>query len=84
MVRVEVRDGAGNAVNNKFVRLLFQETDASGNPAAGDTVSDGYTDNTGMISFHVTPGTYALRIGDNYYYNIAVRSGEITTASGTP
>ncbi len=79
---VAVKDANGNPVNNKYISLYFQTTDASGNPATGSRISTAYTDNTGTVSFDLTPGVYAVRYDDRDYFNIEVRARTITTTDG--
>jgi serine/threonine protein kinase len=79
---VALKDAGGNPVGNKGVGVHFQKKDVNGNPSSGDSVTSGYTDNTGSVSFDLTPGSYAITIDNNYYYNIQIEAGKITTTDG--
>ena len=48
-----------------------------------DEVANGNTDNTGAVTFDLTPGKYAVRINDQITYNVGVEPGRITSGDGT-
>jgi hypothetical protein len=79
---VAVKDGDGNPVSNKYVGIYFQASDANGNPTAGGRIASAYTDNTGTVTFNVTPGIYAIQYNDINYYNIELRARTKTTTDG--
>lgn len=76
-------DPAGKPRNSQYVRVFTQQTDAAGNPITDNEVINGYTDNTGSVIFNLTPGSYAVRIGDQTAYNVMVEAGRITQGDGT-
>jgi hypothetical protein len=61
-VRVGIKDAEGKALAGKYVRIRFQKKDVNGNPTPGEEVVSGYTDNTGLVSFDVTAGVYAVEV----------------------
>lgn len=63
-LRVGVKDADGKAVGGKYVTVNFQKKDVDGNPIIGDSIDSNRTDNTGIVNFDLTPGTYAMDIGD--------------------
>jgi len=79
---VALKDANGNPINGKYVAVAFQNEDISGNPTAGNNVFSLYTDNTGTVKFDLTPGSYAIKFDDKYYYNIKIEAGKITTTDG--
>jgi len=88
-LRVGLRRADGTPIGGIYVQVYNQISDVSGNPAFGDPVSDGNTDNTGLISFKEAPGTYALKInGLNGYtwgspYNVKVAADHATVVGVT-
>ncbi|HZQ10277.1 MAG TPA: hypothetical protein VFD70_27105, partial [Anaerolineae bacterium] len=63
-IRVGIKNADGRALEGKYVAVSVQKQDIDGKPIPGDRVSDGRTDNTGIIDFDLTPGNYAVYIGD--------------------
>ena len=61
---VGVIDADGNPMERRWTGIYLQKTDISGNPIEGDRITDGRTDNTGGIVYDLTPGVYAVGIGD--------------------
>ena len=72
----------GSALTNKLVRVYLQRLDLNGNPVVGSEAGSGRTDNAGMLNFNLTHGLYAVRIDDNYVFNIPLESGKITQYDG--
>lgn len=72
-------------MEGKWTGVYLQKPDVSGNPVKGDRVASGRTDNTGTVIYNLTPGIYAVEIGDiagNLWGDEAnhfVVSGERTT-----
>ncbi len=79
---VAVKDDSGNPVDQKYVEVYFQTNDVIGNPAAGQSINSGHTDNTGSIGFTLTPGKYVIAYSKNYYFNIEVIGGLTTITDG--
>lgn len=79
---VGLTDGSGSPLQGKRVSVFFQKQDVSNNTIMGDKVTYGYTDNTGTVSFDLTPGLYAVQIGDLITYNVAIEAGKITFGDG--
>lgn len=79
---VGLTDDSGNPLQGKRVRVFFQKQDVSNNTIMGDNVTYGDTDNTGTVSFGLTPGLYAVQIGDLSTYNVAIEAGKITFGDG--
>ena len=82
---VGVKNSDGQPVAGRWVGVLYQKKDVSGNPARGDRFLSGRTDNTGAVSWDITAGTYVVDIGDivgdpwGDPMNRVVASGETTT-----
>ncbi len=75
-MRVTVKDAAGRVVNGAYVRVLFQRKDANGKATTGDSVTTGYTDNTGLWAANLTVGTYAVILSDRTTYGVVVEEGK--------
>jgi len=73
---VGVTNDAGNPLNGKRVRVFLQKSDVNDNVAVGDMAVYGNTDNTGTVSFNLTPGFYAVQVDDVYEYDVLVKAGE--------
>jgi hypothetical protein len=82
---VGVRNAEQKPVPGRWVGVYFQKQDVSGNPIKGDRFLDGRTDNTGVISWDLTAGTYAVEIRDvagklwGEEMNHTISAGETTT-----
>ena len=63
-VVVGVVDADGRPRQGHTVALHYQQADIQGSPALGDALQWDYTSNTGTAAWDVTPGTYAITIGD--------------------
>jgi len=61
---VGVRNADQKPVPGRWVGVYFQKKDVSGNPIKGERFLDGRTNETGTISWDLTPGTYAVEIRD--------------------
>lgn len=61
---VGVKDADSAPVSGRWVAAYFQSADLEGKPIKGDRLLSGRTDDTGLISWDVTAGTYAIEIGD--------------------
>lgn len=79
---VALRDNGGNPITNKYVAVYYQKQDINGDPSYGERVNRGYTDNTGSITFNLTPGLYSVYFDEVYHYNIEVLEGSITLTDG--
>lgn len=80
---VEYRDPSGNAAKGVYCQLYTQTSDVGGNPALGEGISSGYTDNTGrVIWWDLTQGIYAVEVGDDMLYGIPVEWGNETYIDG--
>lgn len=60
---------------NTCVQVYLQGTSSSGAPVRQDQVANSCADNTGRASFHLTKGTYAVRVRDVEYFGITVPEG---------
>jgi hypothetical protein len=80
-ITVGLIDSSGNVQEGKYVQFFIQRKSASGSQL-GNQIADGRTDNTGTIYIDLTPGKYAVKIGDSILYDIPVESGHITTTNG--
>ena len=76
-------DAGGQPLSNKYVKVSTQKKDASGKPSIKESVDSGNTDNSGQAIFNLTPGDYAVEVGDQVIYNVSVISGKITTTNGS-
>lgn len=82
---VGVTTSQGGAARDVYVYVYTQKQDASGKWVQGTRVTYRQTDNSGMVSFDLTPGQYAIqfrRPGENedqYLYSITVERGKINT-----
>ena len=76
-------DAQGQPRRDQYVRIYTQRTDVAGKPTTDEEIAGEYTDNTGAVSFNLTAGTYVVRVGDQYTYNVPVQSGRVTTGNGT-
>ena len=77
-------------VTNKQATVLTQKTNVQGQPVKGDQIDSEWTDNTGSVTFMLTPGSYELA-SDFTGYNwgdlsdedgqtsVAVSAGQKTT-----
>lgn len=79
---VGLLDGTGKPRNGVLVRVYTQKKDVSSNFVTDGEVDTEYTNNTGSATFNLTPGNYAIRVDNNYLFNIAVAGGNITTTDG--
>ncbi|RMG20945.1 MAG: hypothetical protein D6732_27825 [Methanobacteriota archaeon] len=79
---VGLMDSSGNPLQGELVSVYLQVKDINNNIMAGDRASYNYTDNTGTVNFDLTPGFYAVRINDNYTYDVPVEAGRITFGKG--
>jgi hypothetical protein len=61
---VGVKDADGQPVSGRWVGVYYQKKDLEGNSVKGDRFLDERTDNTGLISWDVTAGSYAVEIRD--------------------
>ncbi len=52
--------GNGTAIEDKYVSVLTQKKDLSGNWVTDERIAYGYTDNSGKIGFNVPPGSYII------------------------
>ena len=82
---VGVTNAQGEAAKGVYVYVYTQKQDATGKWVQGDRITYSQTDNSGMVSFHLTPGQYAIQFRrpsekeDSYLFNITVNGGNITT-----
>ncbi len=63
LLTVGVRYADGNPAD-KYVKVFLQDTNVSGDPVEGSTAEDGWSSDDGLITFELTPGTYAIKISD--------------------
>jgi len=81
---IGVIDADGRPMERRWTGIHLQKADISGNPIKGDRITDGRTDNTGGIVYDLSPGVYAVGIGDISGYvwgeelNHAVLPGQTT------
>ncbi len=61
---IGVIDADSKPLEGRWTGIYLQKTDISGNPIKGDRIAEGRTDNTGGIVYDLTPGVYAVVIGD--------------------
>jgi len=80
---VELKDSSGNPISGDNVYIYYQEADVNNNPTVGSRIDYNRTNNTGRVSFVVTPGVYAFHHDDTTYYNIEVLEGKTTVTDGT-
>ncbi len=81
-IRVSVRYADNTPANNVYVRVSTQKQDVSGNPAVGDSVDSNRTDNAGLVTFNLKPGTYVVEADLAGYaygnrFNYAVTNGAL-------
>jgi GH15 family glucan-1,4-alpha-glucosidase len=80
------------AISGQRVMVYTQVADVNGNMVSGERVADGYTDNTGTITFELTAGDYTVisnfsgynwgdATGENGESGVAVEAGENTVVS---
>ena len=74
----------GEVAEKVYVYVYTQKQDASGKLVQDDQITSRQTGNSGMVSFDLTPGQYAIRFRrpgekeDSYLFNITVSGGKIT------
>jgi hypothetical protein len=61
---VGVKDADGQAVSRRWVGVYLQDADLEGKPIKGRRILSGRTGDTGLISWDMTAGTYAVEISD--------------------
>jgi serine/threonine protein kinase len=61
---VGVKDADGKAVPGRWVGIYLQDEDLEGKPIKGNRFLTGRTGDTGLVSWDVTAGAYAVEIGD--------------------
>jgi len=76
-------DADGSPVQGQRVYVYGQREDVGGNTIPWDNSFDyGSTDNTGIVSFSLTPGLYAMKIDGEYTFDVPVEAGRITFCDG--
>ncbi|MBA3944191.1 MAG: hypothetical protein H0X37_06460 [Herpetosiphonaceae bacterium] len=59
-IQVALAGADGQPGQNVYSAIYKQKPDVSGNPITGDRASEGRTDNTGLVSYWLTSGLYAV------------------------
>ncbi|MCL5952598.1 MAG: protein kinase [Chloroflexi bacterium] len=73
----------GSANTDQWCDISTQKLDVNGKPTKGSGVANLHTDNTGRAVIDLTPGKYAIGIGDQLYTDIEVVAGKITVFDGS-
>lgn len=64
-----VKDASGKYLNDKQVKIFFQDRDAAGNRVLGKEAAGGRTDSGGLVHFEYPAGYYALSLKDSLGQN---------------
>jgi predicted Ser/Thr protein kinase len=81
-MQVGLKDLNGSPVSGKYTSIFYQKKDVSGNLVLGDQITYAQTDNTGTVTFNLTPGKYAVKIDDRVLFDVEVTGGKITFTDG--
>lgn len=76
-IAVTVRDAEGGAASGVYLELFTEVPDASGDAVPGERVDYGSTENTGVWSADVTPGTYCIEFDGTPSCGWEVEAGSI-------
>jgi hypothetical protein len=82
-LQITVKDAAGHVADGASVTVYRQRKDASGKATTGDFVASNSTDNTGVIAFDLTAGTYAVAFNSRTTFNVVVEEGKTKEISLT-
>ena len=63
-LQIEVVDADGRGLSGRWTGVHLQDTDIGGHPIKADRVGETRTANTGSAVYDLTPGMYAVAIGD--------------------
>lgn len=80
---IGLADGSGQPIKSKYVKIYTQKPDAAGFASTDGTVFTNSTDNSGQVTYDLTPGLYAMKIDDQIIYNVPIESGKITRSDGS-
>ena len=76
-------DAGGSPIQGQRVYVYGQREDVGGNTIPWEnSFIYGGTDNTGIVSFSLTPGLYAIKIGGEYTFDVPVEAGRTTFCDG--
>lgn len=84
-LEINIVDANGKTRSGHNTEIYLQEIDVNGNPVPTERIAQGRTGNAGRISYHLTPGQYAINIHDLPGYpwqtlpNQRLTSGNTTT-----
>ncbi len=84
-LQIEVVNADGKGLPGRWTGVYLQDTDIGGHPIKADRIGEARTANTGSAVYDLTPGIYAVAVGDIAGYswgeelNYPVLPGQTTT-----
>jgi len=81
---IGLQDASGKPIASRYVQVFRQNRDVAGNISQGERINSDSTENTGLLSFDLTPGKYIVEISDiGRMIDVPIESGRVTFSNGT-
>ena len=80
-LEVSTRDENGSLTKGVRVSIAPQSLNSDGEPTAGRAIQTVSSNETGIATFYVAPGTYAITANRETVYNIVVTEGKTAAAT---